>query len=269
MKVIVSNIAWEPGEDAAVAAVLRREHVEAIELAPTKWREDALDASAADLDALWTKWHDLGLRIVSLQSLLFGRPELQLFGDAASRAAMMRHLRRSIDFAAAIQARTLVFGSPKNRIRGAMPMGEATTIAREFFHELGEYAFAHTTRVCLEANPPEYGCDFLTTTPEAVALARQVDHPGIGVNIDLGGIQLAGENARDSIELAGDLALHVHASEPNLAELASSVHHTRAAEALRALAYRAFVSIEMRAVGSGGNVAAVERAVRLAKVLYG
>src|SRR5689334_25414305 len=111
-RLAVSNIAWEPSEDAAVVEVLRREGVTGVEIAPTKWREKPFDANAADVAAYRRSWEDRGLRVVSLQALLFGRPDLQLFASAESRRQLGDYLRRVIDFAAAVGAHAMVFGSP-------------------------------------------------------------------------------------------------------------------------------------------------------------
>ena len=118
MKLAVSNIAWDTGADDAAASLLSREGVGGIELAPTKWRADAFAAPAQDVAALRKEWEDRGLPIVAMQSLLFGRPELQLLAVERKRAALFDHLRTVADFAAGVGARCLVFGSPKNRVRG-------------------------------------------------------------------------------------------------------------------------------------------------------
>lgn len=268
MKLAISNIAWSVGEDAAIAVLLQREGVDAIELAPTAWRERPLDAPAADAQALRRWWEERGIAIVSLQSLLFGRPELQLFGSDSSRAAMLDHLRRTVDLAAVLGARALVFGSPGNRRRGEMPLHDAMNVASEWLRALGEHAHERRTVLCIEANPPEYGCDFITTTAEAVALCRTIGHPGVRVNGDLGGMTLSRDDVAQSIALAAPLLGHFHASEPHLAEMGRVADHAGAGAALRACGYGGWVSIEMRAAAEGENVAAVRRALRRAKVDY-
>ena len=268
-RLAVSNIAWEPEENEAVVEVLRGEGVAGVELAPTKWREQPYDASATDVAAYRRFWEDRGLRVVSLQSLLFGRPDLQLFGSAAARSALVDHMRRVIDFGSALGAHALVFGSPRNRQRGSLAMGEATAIAVEVFRELGEYAAPRGVAVCIEANPQQYGCDFVTTTAEAVALCERVNHPGIRINADLGGIALAGEDAFQAIDSAKAFIAHVHASEPHLVGLGARADHSAATRALEAFGYTGWVSIEMRALGAeGGNVGAVLKAIQLAKRAY-
>jgi D-psicose/D-tagatose/L-ribulose 3-epimerase len=193
-RLTISNIAWEPREDDAVAAILRGEGVGGVEIAPTKWREQPLEATEAEVAAYRRAWEDRGLRITSLQALFFGKPELQLFGDAATRTAMADHLRGMIDLAARLGARSLVFGSPRNRVRGSVPLAAATQVASEFLREIGVHAVSRDTVVCVEANPVEYGCDFVTDTPQAVELCRAVDHPGVRVNGDLGGMTMSGED---------------------------------------------------------------------------
>jgi D-psicose/D-tagatose/L-ribulose 3-epimerase len=266
MDLAVSNIAWDVAEDDAIAALLRREHVSAIEIAPTKWRERPLDASPDDVAAFRRSWEDRGIRIVALQALLFGRPDLQLFGD--TRGEMLDYLRRTIAFAAAVGAETLVFGSPKNRVRSTLSPHDAEAVAVEFFRRLGDAAVEHDVVVCLEANPPEYGGDFITTTAEAVALCATIDNRGIAVNGDLGGMTLSGELPHETVELAGGVLGHFHASEPYLTELGESSDHAAAASALAAIDYRHRVSIEMKSGEPGSNVARVERAVRLARRTY-
>lgn len=265
-RLAVSNIAWEPSEDAAVVEVLRREGVTGVEIAPTKWREKPFDASAAEVAAYRRSWEDRGLRVVSLQALLFGRPDLQLFKSAESRVELADYLRRVIDFASAVGAHAMVFGSPKNRVRGSLPMVDAMSIAADFLRDIGAYCAERDTAMCIEANPVEYGCDFVTTTAEAVALCRAVNHPGVRVNVDLGGITMSHEDVAAAITSARDVIGHYHASEPNLAEIGASSPHAEAGRALAEINYAHWISIEMRATGD--NVVAVERAVAKTKKAY-
>jgi D-psicose/D-tagatose/L-ribulose 3-epimerase len=271
VKLAVSNIAWEPGEDDAIAELLRREGVGGVEIAPTKWRERPLEASSADIEAYRRAWADRGLPIVSMQSLLFGRPDLQLFGDQSTRAATLDYLRRVVDLSAKLGARALVFGSPKNRIRGALAVAEALDIACDVFRAVGEHARANDVVFCIEANPPAYGCDFITTTAEAIAVCRAVDDPAVRINADLGGMTLSREDVASTLKAAAPFIGHFHASEPNLEPLGEGAQHAVAAAALDAIDYAGWVSIEMRTGGAGrsGNITVVERAVHRAKAAYG
>jgi D-psicose/D-tagatose/L-ribulose 3-epimerase len=264
----ISNIAWETRDDRAVAELLHRYGVGGVEIAPTKWRERPLEASSADVAAYRRYWGDLGLQIVSLQSLLFGRPDLQLFGDARVREATRDYLRRLIAIGGALGAHTLVFGSPKNRRRGAMPANDAMRIACDFLLELAGDARSCGVTFCVEANPPAYDCDFITTTPDAVALCEMVGEDSVRINADLGGMTIAREDPARTIGAAGPFIGHVHASEPNLAELGAEADHDAAGAALAAIGYAGWVSIEMRAAGGGEALAAIQRAVVRAQRAY-
>lgn len=258
----VSSIAWERSEDEAVATMLRAEGCRGVELAPTKWRDRPTEASIEDAAAHRAWWEERGLRVVAFQALLFGRPDLQLFADAATRRDLLDYLRRVIDLAERFGARALVFGSPKNRARGDMPMDEAIEIAVPFFRAAGEHAAARDTTVCIEANPPSYGCDFVTTTADAVELCRLVDHHGFRVHGDLGGITITGEDPARAIRAAAPYLGHFHVSEPDLAEIGTrGADLASATTALHDVGYDGWLSIEMRSSGDQ-NVERLRRAVQ-------
>lgn len=268
LRLAVSNIAWSAADEPEILALFQREDVSGVEMAPTKWRDDPLEAPAVDVVALRKRWEEAGISIVSLQSLLFGRPDLQLFGDAKARAALHDFLVRTMDFASLLGARSLVFGSPKNRLRGSLSVEDAMTVATDFFRRLAIDAAERGCVICLEANPSVYGGDFLLKTAEAAELARRVAHPAVGVNVDLGTMMLNAEDPRAEIVRARELIGHVHVSEPQLAEIAESPAHDAAADALASVDYPHWLSIEMRAAGEGENVAAVARAVRTVRRTY-
>lgn len=269
MKLAVSNIAWPTTADAAVADMLVAEGVAAVEVAPTKVWPQPTEATDAELDAYRAFWEGRGLPIVSAQSLLFGRPELTLFDDAATLARTLDYLTSVIRVCARLGAGPLVFGSPKNRRRGMLPIADATSIAVEFFGQLADIAAREGAIVALEANPPEYGADFVTSAPEALELVRAVNHPGLRLHLDAACMTLAGDDA--TIIAAGRAELcHYHASEPMLAPLGagSSVPHAALAESLRAVGYDGFVSVEMREPAPFA-VESLRDAVRFARNAYG
>ena len=278
LRLSISNIAWDPAEDDAVTEVLQAEGVSAVEIAPTKWRDKPLEATAAEVERYRQSWANRGLRVSSLQALLFGRPDLELFGK--TRLQLAEYLYRVIELGAGLGAHALVFGSPKNRLRGSLALGDAMASAAEFLRDIGEFAAQHGLVIAIEANPPEYGCDFVTRTNEAVALCRAIASVGVGVNGDLGGMTLSADAPRIAIDSARTCLVHFHASEPNLVELGAQSDHAAAAAGLAAIGYAGWVAIEQREAerrdGDEGksstarstNVAAVERAVKFAKAAY-
>jgi D-psicose/D-tagatose/L-ribulose 3-epimerase len=263
VRLVVSNIAWKPADDEAVAPVLRECGADAVELAPTAYWPDPLMASAGDRAALRGAWEGRGLPVVALQSLLFGYPQLNLF-DPATRDATRERLAGMLEVAADLGARVLVFGSPRNRARGGLGDEEALAIAVPFFRALGERAAALGVCLCIEPNPPVYGCDFVTTPEQGRDLVTRVGSPGFGFHLDAAGTLLAGE---DPIAEAGRSAAtlrHFHASAPQLGPVGpgAGVDYAGAVGALLRGGYRGDVSIEMRAAETvEGRLEAVRQAL--------
>lgn len=269
MKLAASNIAWKPADDDAVAAVLKAHGFTGIEIAPTTRWESPIEATKKDIAACRAEWQKRGFSIVAMQSLLFGRNDLQLFGSAVVRRALREYMTALIEMAQGLGAQALVFGSPKNRKRGKMPIEEANEIACEFFRELGALAVSRGCCICIEPNPPSYDCDFVTTTAEAVELTTRIGSRGVRVNGDVGAIATLGENPADALARANGWLGHFHASEPLLAEVTDGPHHVASAAALAGLGYGGWVSIEMRAPAEGSRVDAVARAAERVRRIYG
>jgi sugar phosphate isomerase/epimerase len=270
MRVAISNIAWPAGADEEAAPLLRAHRVDGVELALTKIWPEPLDAPAAEIRAYRESWEKRGVSIAALQALLFGKPLLTLFGADSVREQTLAYLAGIIERAAWLGASALVFGSPKNRQRGERSPQEAWAIAVPFFRELGRIACWHGVFFCIEPNPSEYGCDFVTTVAEGIELVDAVGEEGFGLHLDTGGIALAGDAPAASIAAAAERCCHFHVSEPFLAEVGRcQTPHSECAEALRARKYQGWVSIEMsEAKEPGAWRAAMERALGFVRRTY-
>ena len=250
MKVSISNIAWRIEEEAAVAELMARLGVRGVEVAPPKLGPDPAAWQPAVARAYREFWSRHGVSIVAMQALLFGRPDLVLFGDDAQRAALLAYLEHVFRLGGRLGAGPMIFGSPKNRLAGDLPPEQARAIAVRFFRAAGDLAARHGTCLCIEPNPREYGCDFITTTRAARALVRDVASPGFGLHVDAAALHMAGEGPEVLRECGADIR-HFHASEPMLAQVepGGAVDHAALARTLRELRYANWVSIEMRPHG--------------------
>jgi sugar phosphate isomerase/epimerase len=245
MRLAVSNIAWPAGADAEAGALLREQGAGGVELALTKVWPEPLEVPAAEVARCRRWWEARGLPVVALQALLFGKPQLTIFGTPGVRQATLEYLKALIGQAARLGARALVFGSPGNRKRGDLDGAAAREVAVPFFRALGEAARAHGVAFCIEPNPKDYGCDFVTTVAEAIDLADAVGSAGFGVHLDTGGMTLAGDAAAQVVAAAGRCR-HFHVSTPFLAGVpGGGVDHAAFAGALQTQGYRGWLSIEM------------------------
>lgn len=270
MKLVVSNIAWTNEEEPEVATLLRKLGVKYIEVAPTKKWQDPTRASDNELAEYKDFWTSHGLEIVAFQSMLFNRPDLKIFEAEVLRTATLGYLQDFMSVASKLGAGVMVFGSPKNRQRGDMPLAEAKKIAQGFFDAIGDTAQRNNTTFCIEPNPTDYACDFVVNAQEGIEFVKTVNNPGFGLHLDIAGMTLAGDNVPKSILKAGSMIRHFHISAPFLEQVEDrdDVDYRGAAEALASIGYDNFVSIEMKPGANGTNADRVEKAVRFIQEIY-
>ena len=265
MRLAISNIAWDPAEDVAVAGLLQRYGVDAIDVAPGKYFSDPVNAGSADIARVKQWWADQGIAITGMQALLFGTTGLNVFGPAEVQAAMLRHLDAVCRIGAGLGATRLVFGSPKNRDRSGLDDAAASDLAVDFFRRLGDLAEGHGVLVCLEPNPPCYGANFMIDSAETATVVRQVGHRAIRMQLDTGAMSINGEAPAAVLRDCAGLIGHVHASEADLLPLGDgATDHALVAAALAQYLPAHLVCIEMLATKNEAHTLAIERALQVA-----
>ena len=73
MRLAMSNIAWDVHEDLAVAMLLDRFSIDAIDIAPGKYFPDPASVKDHDIVRVKQWWTDKGIEITGMQALLFGK----------------------------------------------------------------------------------------------------------------------------------------------------------------------------------------------------
>lgn len=261
----ISNIAWPSNELPAGLKLAGRLGLQGVEIAPYnvfgRW-----DIADDDIRTLRSHIEDAGLVCPALQGILFNVAGAALFGGPESRTVLAEQLARVARMAGLLGASACVFGAPKQRDPGELPMNQARDTAADFLRRLGPVFAENGTTLAFEANARAYSCRFITTTAEAIDFVSYVDAEGIALQIDIGTVFLEGE-APEVLAAAAPLAVHAHISEPGLQPIGTGgVDHSRVARTLKGSAYRGFLSIEMKAVENWQE--AVEKAVRLTREEY-
>ncbi len=258
MKLAVSNIAWAYDERLDAYALLREHGIGGLEIAPGllfAGEPDPIRPSEAAVQEQVAELAGYGLELVSMQSLLYGLADAQLFGSQEQRGRFEQGLTRAIDLAQRLGIGNLVFGSPRQRgIPEGMSQDEARAIARDTFRRLGTQAASAGCRIALEPNAAAYGTNYLTDLAEAIEAVEDIGHPAVMVNFDVGALHMNGQ-----FEDIGELARralphisHVHMSRPHLGPApADEAEAAAILAALRAAKYAGTVSIEMSACSDG------------------
>jgi D-psicose/D-tagatose/L-ribulose 3-epimerase len=264
----VSNIAWLPEEDAAAFDILRTLGVSLLELAPSrKWIDPSI-AGVADAQGYRKELRVAGFSVAAFQAILFGKPELTIFESPEARRKCIDYLVQIAQLAAACGARPLVFGAPKNRrVPEGMPLVEADRIARDFFSELARRTADLRVSFCLEPNPTGYGCNYLTHVAGAARIVREVNSPGLRLQIDAGELAMNSESVEQVIKEQADIIGHVHISQAMLVGFENPWEgHATLAQTLAQINYGLVLSIEMKRPTDG--LAGVQRAIEFARECY-
>jgi D-psicose/D-tagatose/L-ribulose 3-epimerase len=270
MRLAISNIAWDIVEDEAIADLLNRFKVDAIDIAPGKYFPEPAAARIEDMVRVQAWWAQRGIEITGMQALLFNTTGLNIFGNSAVQVAMLQHLAAVCRIGEGLGARRLVFGSPKNRDRSGLTDIETMDKADSFFRRLGDIAQNHGVLVCLEPNPPCYGANFMTTSGETAAVVERIAHPAVKMQLDIGALTINKEDPDVVLQQCAHLVGHVHASEPDLLPLGDAgSDHAKIAEVLRRNLPHHLVSIEMLATKNEPHLESIERALKVATAHYG
>lgn len=269
MRLAISNIAWDIPEDEALAALLQRYQVDAIDIAPGKYFPKPGEATEADIVRVKQWWADRSIKITGMQALLFGTTGLNVFGPPESQVALLHHLDAVCRIGAILGAPRIVFGSPKNRDRSGLNDAETMAIATSFFRRLGDLAASYGVMICLEPNPTCYGANFMTTSFETAQVVTHIAHPAIRMQFDTGALTINGEDPATVLQMSAGLIGHVHASEPNLLPLGDGhTDHAAMCQALSQHLPHHLVTIEMVATQQESHLVSIERALGVAIAQY-
>lgn len=267
MSISISNIAWNPDEDDAVVQLLTDLGVSQIDVAASKYfpvPADAGDTAIADIRRWW-EMHGIG--IIGLQSLLFGTTGLNVFAAGDVQQRMLDHLRHVFRIGSGLGATRAVFGSPRNRDRGTMPLSQAKEVGAEFFHRLGDVARSEGMSLCLEPNPECYGGNFMTHTDATAEVVRLTSHTHVRMQFDTGSIFINEEDPAGLLAQHADIIGHVHLSEPGLAPLgASNTNHAPTALALHR--YMGDIPLTIEMLRPEGGVSALRAPLEFALTHY-
>ncbi|OFC70104.1 sugar phosphate isomerase/epimerase family protein [Alteromonas confluentis] len=265
-KLAISNLAWT-GDNFKVFKLLSKLGVTGVEVAPGKITGDWASLNEKAMSLFREQCEDYGLMISSFQAFLFGKPELQLLGDSKCFAALKHHIAFIAQMAQIAGATVLVYGAPKNRLLLGYDSSEGTLIAVERLATLAEICWGYNVSLGLEAVPPSYGGEIITSYKESYRIVEQVNHPGLVFHLDTGCTFLNNDSIADAIEDTWKQMKHFHISQPQLSNFAAvNEYHNEAASALNGCDYSGWHCIEM--LESDSPLEGIEQAIKVVKSIY-
>jgi len=265
MKLAMSNLAFGGRFDPLIAVSLKKAGLSGVELAPTAIWGTEKQPTSKQIRQERRRWADEGLQVPSIQSLLYGRSDLALF-DRETWPALRHRLMQMAEIADLLDAGVMVFGSPRNRVRGDLGVESATSMAAEFFSSLVEPLEHVDVILTLEPNPETYGADFMTTYQEVLTVVDEIKSLHIQPQIDTGCLHLSGEDP--AMNVRQRVPAHVHISAPGLGSLPDGdIDHEAFSERIRANGYRRWATVEM--LHSNLAIGDLERAANWAVDVYG
>jgi len=160
----------------------------------------------------------------------------------------VRYLRSCIDVAQALRSPTVAgpFYSAVGRCWRSTPEERARDVAQVAgtLRELGEYAADRGVMLGVETLN-RFETSFLNTTAQALELIDRVDHPSVGLALDVFHLGIEEKDVGDALRAAGDRLVHLQVAENDRGTPGTgSLPWQDIAKALREIGYGGRVVIE-------------------------
>ena len=245
MKLSVSNIVW--GEENLVDffRLLKKENCDGVEIAPSLiWKEPIL-SNKDERKLLKKQIFESGLEFVGFHSLLYKRPDLQIF-KVETRRKTIDYIKELVSLCSELGGKQLIFGSPKNRSLNGQSYEKCLLQTVEDFHEIAEHGMNKKVYFCIEPLGKNY-TDFMISVEEGGKLVRRINHPYFKLHLDTKTLFYTKEHTNGAIESFGDLIQHVHVSDDDLNQPGTiNKDHKIISNYLKKIDYNKYLSIEMK-----------------------
>ena len=245
MKIAISNIIWKKGKKhlPSFFSTLSNQGVEGIELALNCLWQEPTKISKDDLKWLKTMISDYKLKLISLHSITYSRPDLEIFLDYTKRKDFIEYLKKYCDLARELDCQNIVLGSPKSRITYGRNREELDKIFLDFLHKVDNYSDGIFFNI--ESLSKEY-CEYLNTHMEIVELIKNAEFKNIFLQLDVRSVIEAKENIDNIFQNSGYIK-HVHVGNPGIkipAQPFIKIHKSVSKE-LKNIGYDGYITAEV------------------------
>jgi sugar phosphate isomerase/epimerase len=256
MKLSVSNLGFRGLSIAEYGPILQSHQINAIEISLNE-AFGSLESAESDAEHFLSELHRYNLVVSGIQSLLYGKTELQLLRKT-DWDDLESHLTRIIRIASSLKTSVLVLGSPKNRLKGNLTDQTSFNLLAEFLTRLIPTLQNNQVQISIEPNAAYYGADFLRNYDDVVNFCHQFGSPHVVPQIDTGCLELEDNDLNACLELK--LPAHIHLSSPGLGSIIDNVLLPSFIKQVYESSYQGWMTIEMLGNGKQGLIAVAEAA---------
>jgi D-psicose/D-tagatose/L-ribulose 3-epimerase len=248
MKISVSNIAWGKKNFDDFIHLIKENECDGIELAPSLIWDEPINSNHNERSSLKKKIRKSNLEFLGFHSLLFTRPDLQLFKDKKTRQQTLNYLKKIIDLCSDLEGKQIIFGSPNNRSL----LGKSYNLCLKQFlddiNEITNYCSKKNVIFCIEPLGKNY-TDFIVSNEEGGEIVKKIDNKYFKLHLDTKTFFFTKENPMTIVEKYKDFLQHVHISDENLqrpGSINNKKEHQPIVNALKKIKYDKYLSIEMK-----------------------
>jgi len=204
---------------------------------------------------------------VSLHSLTYTRPELEIFNTKKKRDDLLEYLVRFCDVAGELKCKNVVFGSPKSRMTYGKEKEELNDVFAEFLVDVDR----RISNVYFNIEPlsVEY-CGFLNEFSEGVGLLETLGLKQVFVQLDVRTVIENNEKVNEIFKYQSFIK-HVHVSNPGLRVPGVPYRktHDLVRLGLRKMGYEGFITAEVVAQTGVAKEELLDKIIDSMRTLYG
>lgn len=153
--------------------------------------------------------------VSAIQSLFFGVEGLHFMKSDAEFQVMLNHLQFLAKVADVYKAPFVLWGSPGTRNVDLSEVSDE--LIQQRLHAIYSVFANATTSFLIEAVSPNFGCKFINSSKQLVALTERFSTYNVDLHLDTGQMIDEGLDVLDYIESNIAQLKHIHLSEPDFA----------------------------------------------------
>jgi len=256
----ISNILWSRklNDLPSFCKHLKGNGISALELALSCYVKDPFNIDN-ELTFIKKTVNSFGVKICSLHSLTYNRPELEIFADEEQMNKTIDYILAYDEICGFLDCNHMTFGSPK--ARNSNLSTEDTSKRFEKFLKLLDSRLNYSD-LGIEPLPPKY-CNFLNTYEEAFSYSEK--YKKIKIQLDLKSIRSDNINYSRLKEMKSEFAhCQVSADDFSIPKIEQG-YHKDFLNFLREINYQGYVSLE--AIKENNDITSNE--IKAFKSIYG